>query len=82
MLARLRELAALVLDLMEQSRVLDRDDRLRGEGLQQINRALWEIRPGFFRRTTQRADDPVGARAMERSIWPRKPARTITSSNR
>ena len=39
-LARLRQLAALVLDLAEQPRVLDRQDGLRREGLQQFDRAF------------------------------------------
>ncbi len=60
MLARLRKLAAFLLDLMEQSRILDRQDRLRGEGLQQIDGVL-----GKFARLLaahhQRADDPIGA---------------------
>ena len=36
-LARLRELAALVLDFVEQAHVLDRDHRLVGEGLDQLD---------------------------------------------
>ena len=42
-LARDLELAALLLDLAEQARVLDRDHRLGGEGLQQVNRVLDEL---------------------------------------
>ena len=45
-LTRDLELAALLLDLAEQARVLNRDHRLRGEGLQQIDRALGEF-PGL-----------------------------------
>ena len=37
------ELAALLLDLAEQPRVLDRQHRLRGERLQQLDRALREL---------------------------------------
>ena len=51
-LARLCELAAFLLDLREQPRVLDRQHRLRGEGLQQIDRALRQIRPAPCARTT------------------------------
>ena len=43
MLARFRELAALLLDLAEQPRVLDRQHRLRREGLQQLDGVLWEL---------------------------------------
>ena len=43
-LARHCELAALVLDLAEQARVLDRQHRLGREGLKQVDR-VWEIRP-------------------------------------
>ena len=42
MLARLRELAALVLDFVEQADVLDRDHRLVGEGLHQGDLLLGE----------------------------------------
>ena len=42
-LARHRELPALVLDLVEQARVLDRQHRLRREGLQEIDRLLGEL---------------------------------------
>ena len=42
-LARLRELAALVLDFAEQMRILDRQRRLGGEGLQQLDRAFREF---------------------------------------
>ena len=57
-LARDLELPALFLDLAEQARVLDRQHRLRGEGLQQINGALRKS-PGSLRRTTSSADDLV-----------------------
>ena len=39
------ELAALVLDLAEQARVLDRDHRLVGEGLEQRDLLVGERRP-------------------------------------
>jgi hypothetical protein len=39
-LARHLQLPALVLDLVEQARVLDRQHRLRGEGLQKFNDVL------------------------------------------
>ena len=59
-LARFGKLPALLLDLVEQSCILDRQDRLRAEGLQEIDRAL-----GKFARLLaahhQRADDPIGA---------------------
>jgi hypothetical protein len=47
-LARLCKLASFLLDLMEQARILDRQDRLRGEGLQQfdgvLGKLLWPAR--------------------------------------
>jgi len=56
--ARHLKLAALLLDLTEQTRVLDCQHRLRGEGLQQFNRAR-----GKFARLLppdhERADDPI-----------------------
>ena len=62
-LARFGKLPALLLDLVEQSCILDRQHRLRAEGLQEIDRAL-----GKFARLLaahhQRADDPIGAGAM------------------
>src|SRR6516162_2783827 len=42
-LAGLRELAALVLDLAKQARILDRQHGLRGEGLQEINDTLGKV---------------------------------------
>ena len=41
-LARLGELAALVLDFIEQPHVLDRDDRLVGEGGRQLDLLVGE----------------------------------------
>src|SRR5262245_49542136 len=59
-LACLRQLPALLLDLAEQSGVLNSQHRLGGEGLQQLDRA-----PGKFARLAaahhQRADDLLGA---------------------
>ena len=46
-LARLRKLPALLLDLVEQPRVLDGQHRLRRERLQQLDRALWELARRF-----------------------------------
>jgi hypothetical protein len=54
------QLTPLLLDLAEQPRVLDRQNRLVGEGLQKIDRALGK----FARRLAsdhQGADDPIGA---------------------
>ena len=42
-LARDLELPALLVDLAEQARVLDRQHRLGGEGLQQVDRVLGEL---------------------------------------
>ena len=53
------ELLALLLDLVEQPRVLDRDHRLRGEGLQQIDRAFRKL-ARLFAADHQRADNPIG----------------------
>src|SRR4029077_11826101 len=54
------KLSALFLDLAEQARILDRQNRLRGEGLQQFNRAC-----GKFARLLppdhERADDAIRA---------------------
>ena len=58
-LARQRELLALLADLGEQPRVLDRQHRLGGERVQQVDRALRK----FARRLAahhQRADDRIG----------------------
>jgi hypothetical protein len=59
-LTRFGKLPALLLDLVEEPCILDRQDRLRAEGLQEIDRAL-----GKFARLLaahhQRADDPIGA---------------------
>jgi hypothetical protein len=46
-LARFRELLALVLKLAEQLRIADRQRRLRGEGLQQFGRAFSEFPGGL-----------------------------------
>ena len=59
-LARELELAALFLDLGEQVGILDRQHRLRPEGLQQVDRGFWEL-AGLPPAHDQRADDPVGA---------------------
>jgi hypothetical protein len=60
-LARFGELMALFLNLVKQSRILDREDRLRGEGLQQIDGIL-----GKFARLLaadhQRTDNPIGGK--------------------
>ena len=78
-LARQFELAALLLHFREQIRVLDRQHRLCGEGLQQIDRARWEIRPAALRRTTS-APTIRSERAAGPTSRARKPARTMTSS--
>ncbi len=53
--ARLRQLAALLLDLSEQPRILDRQHRLVGECLEKIDRALWKF-AGLFSSPHQYAD--------------------------
>ncbi len=68
-LARDLELPALLVDLAEQARVLDRQHRLRGEGLQQVDGALGEL-AGRLAAHHQRADDLVGAAAAARSAAP------------
>jgi hypothetical protein len=50
-LARLRQLPALVLDFIEQTHVLDRNHRLVGEGLDQLDLLAGE-RPTTYRPTT------------------------------
>ena len=57
MLARLRELAALVLDFVEQPHVLDRDHRLVGEGRDQLDLLVGE-RP--HRRCASTSITPIG----------------------
>ena len=59
-LARLRELPALVLDLMEQARVLDCQHRLGGKGLQQVDGLLWELARSLAA-DHESADDALGA---------------------
>src|SRR5262245_44688906 len=59
-LARQLQLAALVLDLAEQARVLDRKHRLRGEGLQQFNRTRGKF-ARLFPPDHERADDAFHA---------------------
>ena len=68
-LARLRELAALLLDLVEQPRILDRQHRLRREGLQELDRVLRRTRPapcgeppGLPRSDRRRAREPPDGR--------------------
>ena len=73
-LARFGKLAALLLDLVEQSRVLDREHRLRGESLQQLDRVLWEIRPAPCARTTSAPTTRSGPSSGTTSSA-RKPAR-------
>src|SRR5262249_53937831 len=60
MLARLRELPAFVLDLMEQVRVLDRQHRLGGKRLQQVDGLLWEL-AWPLASDHESADDALGA---------------------
>src|SRR6202040_3492802 len=59
-LTRFGELAPRLLDLVEQSRILDRQDRLRSEGLQQIDGVLGKF-TRLFATYHQRTDDPIGA---------------------
>ena len=77
-LQRFRQFAGAGFHVFKQTRVLDRQHRLRREGLQQFDCAL-----GKFARLLapdhKRADDPLGCRAAERYSRARKPARTITS---
>ena len=51
-LARNLECAALLFNLAEEARVLDREHRLGRKGLQEIDRGLPGNSPGLFRRTT------------------------------
>ena len=57
MLARFGELAALVLDFVEQAHVLDRDHRLVGEGGDQLDLLVGE-RPDLSAR--QMINTPIG----------------------
>src|SRR5262249_36907649 len=59
-LARFRELAALLLDLAEQARILDCQHRLCGEGLKQFNRARGKF-SRLFPPDHERADDAICA---------------------
>ena len=54
------QLAALFLKLAEQPGVLDREHRLRGEGLQEIHRVLRE-EAGFLPPNHERAQDLIFA---------------------
>ena len=65
MLARLRQLAALLLDLAEQPRILDRQHRLVGECFEKIDRALGKF-AGLFSSHHQYAD--YLARANETKV--------------
>ena len=77
-LARLRELAALVLDFVEQPHVLDRDHRLVGEGGDQLDLLVGE-RPHLGAR---QASTPIGMPSRSsgtpsivrnaKSFWPRR----------
>ena len=58
-LARFRQLAALLLDLAEQAGVLDRQHRLRGERLQQFDRALRKLTRRLAAHH-QGSNDPIG----------------------
>src|SRR5262249_25878791 len=60
MLARDLKLTVLVLYFREQSRILDCQDRLCGEGLQQIDRALGKL-TRLLATDDERTDDPIGA---------------------
>src|SRR4029077_3395166 len=54
------KLSALFLDLAEQARILDRQNRLRGEGLQQFNRACGKFAQ-LLPPDHERADDAIRA---------------------
>ena len=69
MLAGDLELPALLLDLVEQARVLDRQHRLGGERLQQVDRALGKL-AGRAAAHHQRADDAVGAKQRDQQARP------------
>src|SRR5262249_1154267 len=60
MLTRSFELAAFVFGLVEQSRILNRQHRLRAKGLQQIDNSLWKL-ARLLATDHERADDPVRA---------------------
>ena len=60
------ELPALLLDLAEQPRVLDRERRLAGEGLHQVDDARREL-AGPLAQDGERA---------EHAVWPRSAARS------
>ena len=78
-LARDFELPALVLDLMEQARVLDCQHRLGGKGLQQIDRLFGKL-AGPFAAHHESADD-ASAPSSGMNSSARKPARTTTSQD-
>ena len=59
-LARLLQLAALVLDLTEKARILDRQYGLRGEGLQEFDDVLRKF-TGLLTPDHERPDDAVCA---------------------
>ena len=59
------DLAALVLDLTEQPGVLDRQDRLGGEGFQKIDHLGWKF-PVCFRHTVKSAHDLLLAKKRNR----------------
>ena len=77
-LARHLQLTALVLDLGEQARVLDRQHRLGGEGLQQFDRALGEF-AGCFATDHQGANDPIGSEQGYDQAARDNPARPMIS---
>jgi hypothetical protein len=56
----LANLASFLLDLLKQSRILDRQHRLCAKGLQKIDRALGKL-ARLFAPHDQRANDPIGA---------------------
>ena len=60
MLTRRFELVAFLLNLVEQSRVLDRQHGLCSKGLQQIDGALGKF-TRFLATDHQRTDDPIRA---------------------
>src|SRR5262245_45355659 len=62
--ARNFQLAALFLEFTEQPSVLNGKNRLRPEGLQQIDRAFRKL-AGLLAPHHQRADDPIGAKQRD-----------------
>ena len=82
-LARDLKLAALLIDLGKEVRVLDRQHRLGGECLEQIDGVLRK-RAGRFASNHQRADYVVARQAAERPATPeiRRARRCLEQASR